>query len=83
MGQPAGTPVLQLHALLDRESERPHFYLCTLSSLRRLAHMSWFNMDVSTGVLSLSKTLEESDFASPCEFQQAECHSLLLFITIL
>uniref|UniRef100_A0A3Q1GIG3 Proto-oncogene tyrosine-protein kinase receptor Ret n=1 Tax=Acanthochromis polyacanthus TaxID=80966 RepID=A0A3Q1GIG3_9TELE len=63
VGQPAGTPVLQVHAMLDSDSERPHFYLCWMSPLKRQAYSSWFNLDISTGVLSLSKTLEESDFA--------------------
>lgn len=66
VGQPAGTPILQVHAMLDGESERPHFYLC-LSSLRRPYYSSWFQLDIYTGVLSLNKTLEESDFALLCE----------------
>ncbi|XP_071769330.2 proto-oncogene tyrosine-protein kinase receptor Ret [Centroberyx gerrardi] len=61
VGQPAGTPVLQVHAMLDSESERPHFYLCWPPRLQPYSH--WLHMDVSTGILSLSKTLEESDFA--------------------
>ncbi|XP_029962822.1 proto-oncogene tyrosine-protein kinase receptor Ret isoform X2 [Salarias fasciatus] len=61
VGQPAGSPILQVHAMLDGDSERPHFYLCFISSLR--AYSSWFQLDVGTGVLSLNKTLEESDFA--------------------
>lgn len=67
VGQPAGTPVLQVHAMRDSDAERPHFYLCWMNSLRRPAHNSWFSLDVGTGVLSLNKTLEESDFASLCE----------------
>uniref|UniRef100_A0A8D3AP02 Proto-oncogene tyrosine-protein kinase receptor Ret n=1 Tax=Scophthalmus maximus TaxID=52904 RepID=A0A8D3AP02_SCOMX len=64
VGQPAGTPILQVHAMLDSDSERPHFYLCW-SSLRRPAYSSWFHLDVNTGILSLNKTLEESDFTIP------------------
>ncbi|XP_056903950.1 proto-oncogene tyrosine-protein kinase receptor Ret isoform X1 [Takifugu flavidus] len=64
VGQPAGTPVLQVHAMRDGDTERPHFYLCSMNSRRRPAHVSWFRLDISTGVLSLNKTLEESDFAS-------------------
>uniref|UniRef100_A0AAQ5Y4W3 Proto-oncogene tyrosine-protein kinase receptor Ret n=1 Tax=Amphiprion ocellaris TaxID=80972 RepID=A0AAQ5Y4W3_AMPOC len=63
VGQLAGTPVLQVHAMLDSDSERPHFYLCWMSPLKRQAYSSWFNLDISTGVLSLNKTLEESDFS--------------------
>ncbi|XP_061602024.1 proto-oncogene tyrosine-protein kinase receptor Ret isoform X1 [Cololabis saira] len=58
--QPAGTPVLQVHAMLDADSERPHFYLCWS---RRQSHNYWFHIDISTGVLFLNKTLEETDFA--------------------
>ncbi|XP_008428251.1 proto-oncogene tyrosine-protein kinase receptor Ret isoform X1 [Poecilia reticulata] len=61
VGQEAGTPVLQVHAMLDGRSERPHFYLC---GSRRPPYALWFQMDVQTGELSLSKTLEETDFAS-------------------
>ncbi|KAM3863431.1 proto-oncogene tyrosine-protein kinase receptor Ret [Diretmus argenteus] len=64
VGQPAGTPVLQIHAMADSGAERPHFYLCWPTSLRPPPHSSWFHMDVKTGLLSLNKTLEESDFAS-------------------
>lgn len=66
-GQPAGTPVLQVYALRDNITEQPHFYLCWTASRRRPAYISWFSMDVNTGVLYLNKTLEESDFASLCE----------------
>lgn len=78
VGQPAGTPVLQVHAMRDSDAERPHFYLCWMNSLRRPAHVSWFRLDMSTGVLSLNKTLEESDFASLCELygnRGTHCHT--------
>uniref|UniRef100_A0A3B4A2A8 Proto-oncogene tyrosine-protein kinase receptor Ret n=1 Tax=Periophthalmus magnuspinnatus TaxID=409849 RepID=A0A3B4A2A8_9GOBI len=61
VGQSAGTPILQLYSLLDSDTERPHFYLCWTGAPR--VYSSWFSMDVHTGVLSLNKTLEESDFA--------------------
>nr|XP_057908550.1 proto-oncogene tyrosine-protein kinase receptor Ret isoform X2 [Doryrhamphus excisus] len=63
IGQPAGSKVLQVHAMLDGELEQPHFYLCWFSAVKRPAYSSWFNMDINTGVLSLNKTLEENDFA--------------------
>ena len=63
VGQPAGTPVLQVHSMLDNSNERPHFYLC-FSSLGAPAYSRWFHLDVRTGVLHLNKTLEESDFAT-------------------
>uniref|UniRef100_A0A667Y2S7 Proto-oncogene tyrosine-protein kinase receptor Ret n=1 Tax=Myripristis murdjan TaxID=586833 RepID=A0A667Y2S7_9TELE len=61
VGQPAGTPILQVHAMLDSESERPHFYLCW--PIRIPSYSQWFQMDINTGILSLNKSLEESDFA--------------------
>lgn len=64
VGQLAGTPVLQVHAMLDSATERPHFFLCWN---RRPYYASWFHMDVSTGVLYLNKTLEQADFSSQCE----------------
>lgn len=83
VGQPAGTPVLQVHAMRDGDTERPHFYLCWMNSLRRPAHVSWFRLDISTGVLSLNKTLEESDFASLCELcQQGDTLSHILLIKL-
>ncbi|XP_072292708.1 proto-oncogene tyrosine-protein kinase receptor Ret isoform X2 [Eucyclogobius newberryi] len=63
VGQSAGTPLLQLHSLLDSASERPHFYLCWTSAHKVPVYSSWFIMDLHSGVLSLNKTLEESDFA--------------------
>uniref|UniRef100_A0A3Q3IZM7 Proto-oncogene tyrosine-protein kinase receptor Ret n=1 Tax=Monopterus albus TaxID=43700 RepID=A0A3Q3IZM7_MONAL len=64
VGQPANTPILQVHAMLDSNSERPHFYLCVLNAFRRPPYSSWFHMDINTGILSLNKNLEESDFHS-------------------
>lgn len=65
VGLPAGTPILQVHAMLDNDTERPHFYLCWI---RRPPYSSWFHLDGNTGILSLNKTLEESDFALLCKF---------------
>ncbi|CAL8257054.1 unnamed protein product [Lota lota] len=61
VGQPAGSPVLQVYSMLDNSMERPHFYLCF--SLGAPPYSRWFHLDVHTGVLYLNKTLEESDFA--------------------
>ncbi|XP_033956030.1 proto-oncogene tyrosine-protein kinase receptor Ret [Pseudochaenichthys georgianus] len=60
VGQVAGTPILQVHAMLDSNSEQPRYYLCRTSSTIR--HSSWFHLDVNTGILFLNKTLEENDF---------------------
>ncbi|KAM4607508.1 proto-oncogene tyrosine-protein kinase receptor Ret [Polymixia lowei] len=62
VGQPAGTAVLQVHSMPDSESERPRFYLCGPNH-RLPPYSHWFHMDISTGILSMNKTLEESDFA--------------------
>ncbi|XP_030235282.1 proto-oncogene tyrosine-protein kinase receptor Ret isoform X2 [Gadus morhua] len=62
VGQPAGTPVLQVISMLDNSNERPHFYLC-FSSTGAPPYLRWFHLDVHTGVLHLNKSLEESDFA--------------------
>ncbi|KAK7901695.1 hypothetical protein WMY93_018464 [Mugilogobius chulae] len=63
VGQSARTPLLQLHSLLDSDTERPHFHLCWTSAHKVPVYSSWFIMDLHSGVLSLNKTLEESDFA--------------------
>lgn len=74
VGQTAGTPILQVHAMMDHDYERPHFYLCYLSSIRRPPYYSsWFHLDINTGVLYLNKTLEESDFTSLSESQASVC----------
>ncbi|KAG5266966.1 hypothetical protein AALO_G00238290 [Alosa alosa] len=63
IGQPAGSPVLQVHSMRDTDSERPHFYLCWQNPNRPPHYASWFHMDESSGMISMNKTLEWSDFA--------------------
>lgn len=63
VGQTVGTPILQVHSMLDNATEKPHFYLCWAKSHIVPPYNSWFHMDLHRGVLSLNKTLEESDFA--------------------
>ncbi|XP_028844947.1 proto-oncogene tyrosine-protein kinase receptor Ret isoform X2 [Denticeps clupeoides] len=63
IGQPAGTPVVQIHSMRETESEWPHFYLCWRAS-RPPLYASWFHMNETTGLLSLTKTLEWNDFAT-------------------
>ncbi|KAL2083232.1 hypothetical protein ACEWY4_021005 [Coilia grayii] len=46
----------------DTDSETPHFYLCWTG--RPPLYASWFHMDEATGVVSMNKTLEWSDFSS-------------------
>lgn len=80
VGQAAGTSVLQVHSMLESDSERPHFYFCWTTSLRPPRYAPWFNLDVSTGILSMNKTLEWSDFASICKLQKKHVFSFKLFI---
>uniref|UniRef100_A0A8C6Q7J1 receptor protein-tyrosine kinase n=1 Tax=Nothobranchius furzeri TaxID=105023 RepID=A0A8C6Q7J1_NOTFU len=72
VGQPAGTLVLQVHAMLDNDSEQPHFTLCG----RKQRYSSWFYMNGNTGELFLDKTLEDTDLASLGEWLQAVCSGL-------
>ncbi|XP_036837747.1 proto-oncogene tyrosine-protein kinase receptor Ret isoform X1 [Oncorhynchus mykiss] len=65
VGQSAGTPVLQVHAMVESDSQRPHFYLCYL---RPPTYAPWFHLDETTGILSMNKTLEWSDFDSAYKF---------------
>lgn len=67
VGQQAGTPLLQVHAMLDSASEKPHFYLCSARAGKPPPYSSWFYMDINTGTLFLNRTLEESDFAQLSE----------------
>lgn len=67
VGQPQGSPVLQVHSLRESTTERPYFTLCS----HRDTYASWFHMDETTGVLSMNKTLEWSDFSSIREFNTA------------
>uniref|UniRef100_A0A8C2JT84 Proto-oncogene tyrosine-protein kinase receptor Ret n=1 Tax=Cyprinus carpio TaxID=7962 RepID=A0A8C2JT84_CYPCA len=60
VGQLQGSPVLQVHSMPESPTERPYFTLCT----HRDTYASWFHMDEATGVLSMNKTLEWSDFSS-------------------
>lgn len=67
VGQSQGSPVLQVHSMRESTTERPYFTLCSL----RDTYTSWFHMDEATGVLSMNKTLEWSDFSSIREFNTA------------
>uniref|UniRef100_A0A671NWF0 Proto-oncogene tyrosine-protein kinase receptor Ret n=1 Tax=Sinocyclocheilus anshuiensis TaxID=1608454 RepID=A0A671NWF0_9TELE len=60
VGQLQGSQVLQVHSMRENPTERPYFTLCS----HRDTYASWFHMDEATGVLSMNKTLEWSDFSS-------------------
>ncbi|KAK6328899.1 hypothetical protein J4Q44_G00008770 [Coregonus suidteri] len=68
VGQSAGTPVLQVHAMVESDSQQPHFYLCWNNPTRPPTFAQWFHLDETTGILSMNKTLEWSDFDSAYMF---------------
>ena len=64
MDQPAGTPLLRIHALRDSHGEVARFHLCQnliISRARSLAN-NWFQIREKTGLLYLSKSLDREDF---------------------
>ncbi|XP_023677187.1 proto-oncogene tyrosine-protein kinase receptor Ret isoform X1 [Paramormyrops kingsleyae] len=65
VGQETGSALLQLHGLRETDTERPHFYLCPNSPMNKDPYKSWFHLDERTGILSLNKTLDSSDFSVP------------------
>ncbi|KAI5107968.1 proto-oncogene tyrosine-protein kinase receptor Ret precursor, partial [Silurus meridionalis] len=64
VGQAAGTPVLQVHAMQDRASEQPYFCLYWWTLQKSVPYASWFHIDTATGVIYMNKTLDWSDFES-------------------
>uniref|UniRef100_A0A673WI41 receptor protein-tyrosine kinase n=1 Tax=Salmo trutta TaxID=8032 RepID=A0A673WI41_SALTR len=70
VGQYAGTPVLQVHAMVESDSQQPHFYLCWNNPQKPPTYAPWFHLDETTGILSMNKTLEWSDFDHKCELNR-------------
>ncbi|XP_072533089.1 proto-oncogene tyrosine-protein kinase receptor Ret [Salminus brasiliensis] len=64
VGQPAGSPVLQVHAMRETSSERPFFSLCWRNAQKPPPYAAWFHIDPVSGVLYMNKTLEWADFDS-------------------
>ncbi|KAM6265338.1 proto-oncogene tyrosine-protein kinase receptor Ret isoform 2-T3 [Spheniscus humboldti] len=62
--QPAGTPLLRIHALRDSHGEVAHFHLCQnlIVSRARSHENNWFQIREKTGLLYLSKSLDREDF---------------------
>uniref|UniRef100_A0A8C8C8E4 receptor protein-tyrosine kinase n=1 Tax=Oncorhynchus tshawytscha TaxID=74940 RepID=A0A8C8C8E4_ONCTS len=58
VGQYAGTPVLQVHAMVESDSQQPHFYLWWNTPLKPPTYAPWFHLDETTGILSMNKTLD-------------------------
>ncbi|XP_065152790.1 proto-oncogene tyrosine-protein kinase receptor Ret isoform X2 [Paramisgurnus dabryanus] len=64
VGQPQGSPVLQVHSMLETSTEKPYFSICWRNPQRPSPYASWFYIDETSGVLFMNKTLEWSDFSS-------------------
>uniref|UniRef100_A0A669Q5B0 Ret proto-oncogene n=1 Tax=Phasianus colchicus TaxID=9054 RepID=A0A669Q5B0_PHACC len=62
--QPAGTPLLRIHALRDSHGESAHFHLCQnlIISRARSHENHWFQIREKMGLLYLSKSLDREDF---------------------
>lgn len=70
--QPAGTPLLRIHALRDSHGEVAHFHLCqNLVISRARSHENhWFQIREKTGLLYLSKSLDREDFNMLCKYEK-------------
>ncbi|KAK3554618.1 hypothetical protein QTP70_029682 [Hemibagrus guttatus] len=64
VGQAAGTPVLQVHAMQEKASEQPYFCLYWRQLQRTALYASWFYIDAVTGMIYMNKTLDWTDFES-------------------
>ncbi|NWT27762.1 RET kinase, partial [Cardinalis cardinalis] len=62
--EPAGTPLLRIHALRDSREEVAHFHLChnLIGPRARPQENNWFQIREETGLLYLSKSLDREDF---------------------
>ncbi|KAK0149935.1 Proto-oncogene tyrosine-protein kinase receptor Ret [Merluccius polli] len=75
VGQPAGSPVLQVHSMPDSSAERPHFYLC-FGAARAPLYSHWFHLDVSTDKSSGAvKKLPLSAMALPRPTSRTHCRN--------
>ncbi|KAI7805213.1 proto-oncogene tyrosine-protein kinase receptor Ret [Triplophysa rosa] len=81
VGQQQGTPVLQIHSMLETPAEKPYFSLCWRNPQRPPAYASWFHMDETSGVLLMNKTLEWSDFSSLYTSSAVSLKKLALKVT--
>lgn len=70
VGQAAGTPVLQVHAMQEKASEQPYFCLYWRQLQKTALYASWFHIDAVTGMIYMNKTLDWTDFESICEFKK-------------
>lgn len=69
--QPAGTPLLRIHALKDSEEEEVHFGVCSDLFIQRdgIHKNLWFQIQENTGLLFLSRSLEK-DLDKICKSHQ-------------
>ncbi|XP_051945820.1 proto-oncogene tyrosine-protein kinase receptor Ret-like [Xyrauchen texanus] len=81
VGQLQGSVVLQVHSMLETPAERPFFSLCWRHSKKAPPYASWFHMDEASGVLSMNKTLEWSDFGSIYTSSAGSLKKLTLKVT--
>ncbi|MCJ8730504.1 hypothetical protein PDJAM_G00185210 [Pangasius djambal] len=81
VGQTAGTPVLQVHAMQERASEQPYFCLYWRKLQKPAPYASWFYIDAVTGVIYMNKTLDWTDFESISSSWFAHVKRLTLKVT--
>lgn len=68
--EPAGMPLLRIHALKDSPEEVAHFHLCQNLIISRGRHENnWFQIKEKTGLLYLSKSLDREDFNMLCKYE--------------
>lgn len=70
--QPAGAPLLRIHALRDSHGETAHFHLCQnlIISRARSHENHWFQIREKMGLLYLSKSLDREDFNMLCKYKK-------------
>lgn len=64
--QPAGSIILQVHAMSDVPGEEPHYRLC--HNFLSEKYKRFFHMDRRTGILYLNQTMTREDFDKISKF---------------
>lgn len=79
--EPAGMPLLRIHALKDSPEEVAHFHLCQNLIISRGRHENnWFQIKEKTGLLYLSKSLDREDFNMLCKYEKTSFSSVLKYV---
>lgn len=75
--EPAGMPLLRIHALKDSPEEVAHFHLCQnlIISRARSHENNWFQIKEKTGLLYLSRSLDREDFNMLCKYEKTSFSS--------